>query len=78
MKSRGTKLSSGAVADLSVDPVALLSAAKGGESLERLAGRVGVSFQYLAKVLSRQRTPGPKVLKFLGLRRRVVYESIGR
>jgi len=46
-----------------------LGARRGGRTLEQMAAEVGVSFQYLAKVLSGERVPGDKVLEWLGLRK---------
>jgi transcriptional regulator with XRE-family HTH domain len=43
-----------------------------------LARELGVSTGYLNDVLQERREPGPKVLKALRLRRRVVYETIGK
>ncbi|HXN71511.1 MAG TPA: helix-turn-helix transcriptional regulator [Candidatus Acidoferrales bacterium] len=63
--------------DLSQDDVVgLLVHAKGGDSIEVLAARVGVSFQYLARVLTGERSPGPKVLKFLGAKKVVAYRLV--
>jgi len=41
-----------------------------------LARELGVSVGYLNDVVNERREPGPKVLKGLKLRRRVVYEPI--
>ena len=45
-------------------------------SLTALAKDVGVSLSYLSDVCNGRRDPGPVILKYLGLRKRVTYELI--
>jgi transcriptional regulator with XRE-family HTH domain len=56
--------------------VGLLAAAKGGQSLEEFAPKIGVSFQYVARVLQGNRAPGKKVLAWLGYKKKVRYEKV--
>ncbi len=41
-----------------------------------LADRIGVSTAYLSDVFLGHRTPGPKILAFLGIERVVVYRKL--
>lgn len=43
-----------------------------------LAQELGVSPSALSDVLARRRDPGPKLLKAMKLRKRVIYEPIGK
>lgn len=52
-------------------------AEKGG-SQKALAARLGITAQYLSDVLNGRREPGEAVLKPLGLRKVIVYESEGK
>jgi hypothetical protein len=58
--------------------VNLLITAKGNEPLETFAPKLNASFQYVARVIARDRKPGPKILKWLGLRKKVTYERIAK
>lgn len=52
-----------------VDPVELLAQRKGDKPLRWLKDQIGdVSIPYLSYVLRRERPPGPKILKFLGIK----------
>jgi transcriptional regulator with XRE-family HTH domain len=42
---------------------------KAAGSEQELAGLVGVSYQYINMVMNGHRPPGPKVLRYLGLKR---------
>ena len=44
---------------------------------EKAAWRIGVGMDHLNAVLNGRCPPGPKILKFLGLKRRFVYEYDG-
>lgn len=57
------------------DPVTLLRERKGKRSLRHLGKEIGVSAMFLSHVLRGLRHPGPKILKWLGLEKRVVYEA---
>jgi hypothetical protein len=61
-----------------MDPIELLNQKKGHRPLRELAAEIGISVPFLSYVLNRQRDPGPKVLKFLGIERTetVVYRKI--
>lgn len=49
--------------------IELLKAKRGSRTLESIAAEIGVTFQYLGHVIDDgTRTPGEKVLKWLGLR----------
>lgn len=61
-----------------MDPLQLLAAKLQTMTQVALARELGVSTGYLNDVLQERREPGPKVLKALRLRRRVVYETIGK
>jgi transcriptional regulator with XRE-family HTH domain len=47
-----------------------------GSTLKSLAGDLDVSIGYLHDILNERREPGPKMLKALKLKRRVIYEPI--
>jgi hypothetical protein len=55
------------------------SAVASAPSLRQLAKQWGVSPAYLSDCCSRRRAPGPKLLKRLGIKRRVAvsYERVG-
>ncbi len=59
-----------------IDPAYLLRMRLNGLSQAELARQIGVSRQLLNMVIKGQRSPGPKVLKFLGIRR--AYEFVER
>ena len=52
-----------------VDPLSILREQIAGASLRKIAAVIGVSAPYLSDVMHGNRLPGPKVLKYLGLRR---------
>jgi|GEM_PF-2474813 len=57
---------------MEIDPVKMLAKkCNEGESLRSYATRIGVSAPYLSDVFRGARTPGPKILKFLGLKVKV-------
>jgi hypothetical protein len=58
--------------------VDLLVAAKGKEPLETFAPRIGVSFQFVAKVIAGKRGPGKKIAAWLGYRKKVIYEKVSK
>lgn len=58
------------------DVRAQLATARGQMSVEQFAEKVGVSWQYLYKMLAGQRPPNTKVLKFVGLRKAETYQRI--
>jgi len=51
------------------NPIEMLNKRKGELSVRALAKQIPCSAAYLSDVLRGQRTPGPKILKFLGLER---------
>ena len=61
-----------------LDPVEMLKAYRSANSLTQaeLAKRVGVTEGYISMILSRYREPGPIVLKFLKLKKRVTTSVI--
>lgn len=50
--------------------VAELESMKGSLTLQEFSASIGVSFQYLAKVLNGERTPGDKILEYMGIVKR--------
>ena len=54
------------------DPVAILKDKLTASSYRELAERIGVSATFLWMVVRGKRAPGPKVLKFLGMRKQTV------
>lgn len=52
-----------------VDPLSLLREQIAKASLRKLALQIGCSAAYLSDVMRGNRLPGPKVLKYLGLRK---------
>lgn len=53
----------------SVDPVALLKTRLKRVSLRELARTIGCSVAYLSDVTNGKRDPGPKILRYLGLKK---------
>ena len=43
---------------------------------EALAEKMNISSQYLSDVLQGRRNPGPKIQKFLGVKRVIMYQEI--
>lgn len=61
---------------LTVDEVRqLLESRKGSRTQEDLASDIGISYQYLGHILRGVRVPGERVLKFLGLKRVILYQK---
>lgn len=59
------------------DLLSLLRSLHSGHTLEKTAGEIGVSLQFLSLVLSGKRKPGRKIEKFLGVRKVTMYERVG-
>ena len=57
-----------------MNPVAELRRRAAGSTQSALAKQIGITRQYLSMILSGERPPGQKVLDFLGLREKTVYE----
>ena len=55
------------------DVIKLLKTRQGTRTQEDFAGEIGISFQLLSNVLMAKRMPGQKILKFLKLKKQVVY-----
>jgi hypothetical protein len=55
--------------------VAMLEAKRGDRTLEEFADEVGVSYQFLGHIFRRVRAPGREVLRYLGLRRIILYQK---
>jgi transcriptional regulator with XRE-family HTH domain len=53
------------------DPVKLLQGKMAGRSLRALAREIGCSPAYLSDIMRGNRSPGPKILAFLGLSREI-------
>jgi DNA-binding XRE family transcriptional regulator len=58
------------------DVVKLLKEARGEQTLEQFAKKVGVSYQFCAHIERGVRQPGKKILKFLGLKKLTHYTYI--
>jgi len=63
------------------NPVDELLRRKGDKSLRDIATEIGVTAPYIHDIINGRRTAGPKVLKYLGLRRieqpkKVRYEAL--
>lgn len=54
-----------------IDPIEMLRARQGDQSLREFAGMVGVTAAYLSDLYRGNRYPGPRILHFLGLKRNV-------
>ena len=55
--------------------IKLLRQRQGDGSQRSLAAKLGISDVYLSDVLTGKRTPGPKILRALGLQQRIVYSK---
>ena len=60
------------------DVLDLLVARRASRTLEEFAEEVGVSYQFLGHILRKARPPGKEVLKYLGLKRVILYQRNGR
>jgi len=58
--------------------VDLLRAKKGSQTQAEIASRMGISMQYLGHILRGIRSPGQKVLKYLGLKKVTLYQRNGQ
>lgn len=57
------------------DVVKMLKVRQGTKTQEEFASEIGISFQLYSNVALMSRSPGKKILKFLGLRKVVLYEK---
>ncbi len=55
--------------------VDLLKKEQGEGTRLALAGRIGISAQYLSDVFTGNRQPGKKILRFFGIERETVYRK---
>jgi hypothetical protein len=58
-----------------VDPISILERRMVGRSLRTLATELDISAAYLSDIFLKKRPIGPKVLKALGLEKRVTYHK---
>jgi transcriptional regulator with XRE-family HTH domain len=54
-----------------INPVQLLKSRQGEMSLREFSKQVGVSAAYISDLYRGNRFPGPRILRFLGLKRNV-------
>ena len=59
-----------------MDPVQILKERCAGREQKAVATELGISPGYLNDVLQRRREPGRKILKALGLRRKITFERV--
>lgn len=57
------------------DPIEMLKKRMQGRTLRALAKEIPCSAAYLSDILLGQRSPGPKILNFLGLERKTTYRK---
>lgn len=55
-----------------MNPIQMLERRMQGRTLRALAKELGISAPYLSDIMNGNRSPGPKVLKALGLERETV------